>query len=222
MLAFLSQFAGILRRLRAEGLGVLSERFDRSPIATPAQLSRFARTRAAYVAQVSLYNYLKARMGTQFPRYFQDERFSRAIRAASLKLFAAALRDVVIFAVAHVAREGGGERAESMALADWCHRRALEEGFAEAGDEAPPAEAYARMEERVARVLWANVAQGDGAFADTLPALLESAPLAQAFLEQDVGLVSRALRFRWADVRAQFRRRADAEAVLAAWRDGKR
>ena len=64
-------------------LKALAIRFDKSPIDSVDGLAEFARTRSSYVAQTSLYGYLKARMGTRFPVYFEDEVFSVSIRAAS-------------------------------------------------------------------------------------------------------------------------------------------
>jgi len=63
------QFAGDLRR-------AFAERFDRGPIENVESMTRFARTRAAYVAQTSMFGYLKTRMGTSFQRHFEDDEFS--------------------------------------------------------------------------------------------------------------------------------------------------
>ena len=56
---------------------VFGIRFDKSPIQTVEALTDFVETRAAYVAQTSLYGYLKTRMGTRYPHMFRDEVFFR-------------------------------------------------------------------------------------------------------------------------------------------------
>ena len=72
------------------------ERFDRTPIDSVEGLNRFARTRASYVAQTALFDYLKARMGTQFRDYFMDDEFSRAIHDSSVKVFVSSLSDLTV------------------------------------------------------------------------------------------------------------------------------
>ena len=45
------------------------------PVTTRKQLYDFIDSRAAFVSQVTLYTYVKARAGTQFPKLFQNEDF---------------------------------------------------------------------------------------------------------------------------------------------------
>lgn len=194
---------------------IFAERFDRSPIASEEQLVRFLHTRSAYIAQESLYGYLKARMGTKFPQYFQDEEFSCAIRAATLKLFISCLSDLTVFAVAVLARDASTDTAQCTALARDCFRRALREGFASASDESIPEEAPAVFETRLERVLWSNAAQHENAFAGSIKDVIRYAPVIDEFKKLDRAIVGNSIRFRWRDVREQFRRRADARGVFA-------
>ena len=72
----------------------LAVRFDSSPIANSDQLTDFLQTRSAYVAQTSLYGYLKTRMGTSFRQYFEDDAFSQSIRVAAIKVYESCLADL--------------------------------------------------------------------------------------------------------------------------------
>ena len=207
-------FFTLCRSLPARLAGLFAERFDNSPIADRERLSRFLRTRAAYVAQESLYGYLKTRMGTQFPQYFQDEEFSRGIRQASLNLFVSCLADLTVFAVATLARDAGADPRQSIALAQDCFRRALRDGLAAAG-ESPPEGAESGFADRLARTLWANAAQGENAFAGSAEDLVRYAPVIEEFKRLDRAIVTNSIRFRWRDVREQFRRRAVAADIFA-------
>lgn len=213
----MGKFAGfldILGRLAR----VFSERFDKTPIDSRGVLVRFVRTRAAYIAQESLYGYLKTRMGTKFPQYFQDAEFSRAIRSASLKLYVSCLSDLTVFAVATVSSEAEIGEDESAALARDCFCAALKEGFEAADNEPVPAGALPEFDARLERVLWANAAQGENAFMGSAKDVVAYAPVIDEFKRLDGAIVSNSIRFRWRDVREQFRRRMDSAALVAEHR----
>lgn len=208
-----SQFLALFAQLPK----IFAERFDKSPIASMGRLSRFVHTRAAYIAQESLYGYLKARMGTKYPQYFQDEVFSRAIRAATLKLFISCLSDLTVFTVAVLGRETGAATAQCTALARDCFRRALREGLAAADCEPVPDAALVAFEERLERTLWTNAECEENAFTGSIGDVIRFAPVIEEFKKQDSEIVCNSIRFRWRDVREQFRRRADARGVIADW-----
>ena len=205
-----SDFLGILARLAR----VFSERFDKTPIDSLDMLARFVRTRAAYVAQESLYGYLKTRMGTKFPQYFQDAEFSRSIRSASLKLYVSCLSDLTVFAAATVSRSEEMDSDESAALARDCFGEALREGFAVADNEPVPENALAEFDARLERTLWANAAQGENAFMGSAKDIIAYAPVIDEFKRLDGTIESNSIRFRWRDVREQFRRRMDGAGIL--------
>ena len=210
------QFFSLVARLK----GIFAERFDKSPLSDRARLRRFLRTRAAYIAQESLYGYLKTRMGTQFPQYFEDPEFSRGIRIAALKLFASCLADLTVFTVANITRDTGAEREEAAALARECYQQALQEGLADAGEGAPSAETTARFEGRIAHLNWQHASEGENAFAGSAEDIIRYAPVIDEFKQLDRAIVMNSIRFRWRDVREQFRRRVAAADILADWRGG--
>ena len=52
------------------------------PITTRKDLVRFIDSRAAYVSQVTLYTYVKARAGTQYPKLFANTDFLTSLKIA--------------------------------------------------------------------------------------------------------------------------------------------
>jgi len=197
----------------------LAIRFDRSPIDTVELLIEFVRTRASYVAQTSLYGYLKARMGTRFPILFQDDVFSSSIRIAAVKLFVSCLGDLTVYAVAIASRDRRIGVPEAAALASHCFRHGMERGLAGIPPELVPANAVADFEGRAASTLWANAAQGTTAFAGSEKDIVRFAPVVDEFKALDEGIVSNSIRFRWGDVREQLRKRIDVDRVCDDWRD---
>jgi hypothetical protein len=200
-----------------KSLKSLAVRFDRSPISTVEALSEFNRTRAAYIAQTSMFGYLKTRMGTQFPTFFADEVFSRSIRAASAKLFVSCLGDVTTFAAGLCADGAGPE--QTRALAEHCFARGFALTLADLDDEFVPTNAEAEFATRAAHTDWHHAARSFNAFAGSEQDIVRFAPVVDAFKALDGEIVSNSIRFRWRDVREQLRRRINADGICADWRD---
>jgi len=199
-------------------LKALAIRFDRSPIDSVEALTEFVRTRASYVAQTSLYGYLKTRMGTRFPEFFKDEVFSSSIRIAATKLFVSCLGDLTVYAVAIAARDGRLEAHEAAALARRVFKNGMERGLADQPPEAIPDDAVTDFQSRTADTYWANAAQGIEAFAGSEKDIIRFAPVVDEFKELDREIVSNSIRYRWRDIREQLRKRIDAEGVCGDWR----
>ncbi|HUV33036.1 MAG TPA: hypothetical protein VMW31_05645 [Devosiaceae bacterium] len=194
----------------------LTIRFDRSPISTVESLSEFNRTRAAYIAQTSMFGYLKTRMGTSFTKFFEDEVFSRAIRAASAKLFVSCLGDVTTFAAGLCS--DGAAPDETRALAEHCFARGFALTLVDLEAEFVPADAEAEFAARAALTDWHHAAQSFNAFAGSERDIVRFAPVVDEFKALDREIVSNSIRFRWRDVREQLRRRIDAQGICADWR----
>jgi hypothetical protein len=197
-------------------------RFDKSPIQNVDKLAEFIHTRSAYVAQTSLYGYLKTRMGTRFRQVFEDDKFLPSINQAKWRTYGACLSDLTVFAAAVTGSENRLEKHEISDLARKCFETAVRQTFddAEAGE--VRAGIVERFEARVKLTNWPNAAIGETAFTSSPEVLLESAPIADELKEQDVEIVTNSIRFRWRDVREQLRKRIDRDAICADWQSSGR
>jgi hypothetical protein len=196
---------------------VFGIRFDKSAIQNVDNLAEFIQTRSAYVAQTSLYGYLKTRMGTRFRQVFEDDKFLPSINKAKWQTYGACLSDLTVFAAALT---GAGDRLKNNEISNLAHRcfaAALDQTFddAEAGE--VRAGIVERFEERLKLTHWANAAIGENAFTSSPKVLLESAPIADELKAQDIEIVTNSIRFRWRDVREQLRKRIDHDAICAHW-----
>jgi len=208
---------GVLARLLPRSLRALAIRFDRSPIDTVDLLTEYVRTRASYVAQTSLYGYLRTRMGTRYREHFEDKVFSTSIRGAAVRLFVSCLGDLTVYAVAVVNSRRPLDATEAAALAEHCFRHGIERGLAEVSPEMIPADALTDFVARIAVVHWANSAEGATAFAGSENDIVRFAPVVDEFKVLDREIVSNSIRFRWRDIREQLRKRIDAEGVCDDW-----
>ncbi len=209
-----------LTRILPGPLKALATRFDRSPIDSREGLAAFVRSRSAYVAQTSLYGYLKTRMGTQYARLFQDEVFVAAINAAKWPIFSACLADLTVYACARVAADANLDAEGAAALAQAVFERAAETGFEGAAMAAVGRPAIGDFAARAALTDWRAASEGAIAFSRSPQALVDHAPVSEEFRQLDADIVRNSVRFRWADVQRQLRKRLVAPALVADWRGG--
>ena len=65
-------------------------------------LTLFIQTKSAWVSQVTLYNYLKTRMGTKWVLHFDDEIFLASINKAKWNIYSIALQDLTFFTFSYL------------------------------------------------------------------------------------------------------------------------
>lgn len=186
------------------------------PIDTPEALSRFLDKRASFVAQTSLYGYLRTRAGMRYPELFDDDPFVASINTAKWHVWLDCLSDLAVYAGSRIAQQVPREmpRVARMMVV-------LVDGvLAQAGT---PAEAGAtfeahahRVRDRVARTDWLAIGQDEAAFTESPAGLVRWAPVMDELKELDEEIVRNSVRFRWQEIRSDFARHLDARAVLGA------
>ena len=65
-------------------------------------LTLFIQTKSAWVSQVTLYNYLKTRMGTKWVLHFDDEIFLASINKAKWNIYSIALQDLTFYSLSYL------------------------------------------------------------------------------------------------------------------------
>lgn len=186
------------------------------PITDPAGLRRFLESRAAYVAQTSLYGYLRTRAGMRYPELFDDDTFVRSINFAKWHLWLACLSDIAVYAggmLAHGAQVPPEAAGRLM-------RELVDATLAATGSPPDADEEFSEHARRVAARLalcnWAAVGDDDGAFVESPPALVKWAPIIDELKRLDEAIVTNSVRFRWQEVRRDLRRDLDAAAVMTS------
>jgi hypothetical protein len=198
-------------------LRLLWPRRRQAKVAGVDEFVDFLQRRSAYMAQSTLFGYLRTRMGVGFQQFFEDERFSAEIADARLRVFIACLGDLTIFAVALAGAEGRLEAQACARAAERCFGLALE-GALDPGDRLKAAQAPVDFSRRARSVDWASVHLGEAAFTASPRMLSEAAPVSDRIRRADREIVMNSMRFHWREVRDELRRAIDAHAVAAALR----
>ena len=66
------------------------------------ELENFIQTKSAWVTQVTLYSYLKTRMGTRYVLHFDDDVFMSSVNLAKWNIYSVALQDLALFAFSYL------------------------------------------------------------------------------------------------------------------------
>jgi hypothetical protein len=186
------------------------------PIATPESLARFLDQRASYVAQTSLYGYLRTRAGMRYPELFTDDPFVVSINIAKWHVWLDCLADLAVHAGSRIAQESPRELPRvARLMVETVESVLVGTGIpAEAGGEF--AAHASRVRDRVARTDWLAIGADDAAFTQSPAGLVRWAPVMDELKALDEEIVRNSVRFRWQEVRQEFSRQLDLAALLRA------
>jgi hypothetical protein len=186
------------------------------PVVDGDGLAVFLDTRASFIAQTSLYGYLRTRAGMRYPELFDDDPFVASINIAKWHCWLACLGDIAEYAGGLLARDGGAPAEQAGVLVVQLVDGILERTGkpADAGDEFLGHAAEIRA--RLAACNWAAVEDGEATFHASPTAVIRWAPIIEELKELDESIVRNSVRFRWQEVRRDLRKCLDAPAVMRA------
>lgn len=192
----------------------IGRRWRQEPIVDAAGLRQFLETRASFVAQTSLYGYVRTRAGMRYPELFDDDGFVVSLNLAKWQIWLACLSDIAVHAGGRLA---GGRPAAAPEVGRLM-QRLVAEILADTGipaDAGPQFAESARLVlERVAACDWAAVGDAEAAFTESPPSLVRWAPIVDELKQLDEPIVLNSVRFRWQQVRRDLEGALDADAVL--------
>ena len=204
------------------------------PLASLPHLSDFVRDQAAFVSQVALYTYVKARSGTSFPKLFQHQEFLTSLHIARWHIFAAAVIDLAVFAAMQLLDKTNATNAkpdanplqvkqEITALAH--HLGEVAFAGIDQKDVAPKvfSDALGAIAGRVKTnntppAPTKSSTNPPTVFFASADAFLHWAPMAEAFKKDDEEIMRNSIEMRWIEVRRAFHTRLKADAVYGDWR----
>ena len=66
------------------------------------ELENFIQSKSAWVTQVTLYGYLKTRMGTRYVLHFENDKFMGSVNQAKWNIYSVALQDLTFFTFSYL------------------------------------------------------------------------------------------------------------------------
>lgn len=210
MIDFAGRLADVLRHIRP---------FRRQPaIADAATHVDFLAGRSAFVAQKKLFEYVKQRMGTSYPKHFEDDEFVASLDKARWRVYAACMSDLALWMAGQLLAAGATAEA-SAAIARVSHARAVDLRFRDGAFDGDTDALQTEFEARLALADWTNLANADfAAFERSSHELVRWAPISDQLKRHDREIVENSLRFAWLDVREAFRSNVRPAELIASWR----
>jgi len=83
-------------------LGMFKSILPKKKIKNLSDLESFIQKKSAWVSQVTLYNYLKTRMGTKYVLHFDNEKLLSSINKAKWNIYSVALQDLTFFSFSYL------------------------------------------------------------------------------------------------------------------------
>ena len=167
------------------------------------ELEDFIQTKSAWVSQVTLYGYLKTRMGTRYVLHFDNDEFMKSVNKAKWNIYAVALQDLNFFAFSYLKKNFNFQDTNK---AREIYFNILDD---ETNNNMPLEiieEAKKKFEERYSAINWDNY-YADLPFNPSALSLYKWAPIAEELKTLDRKIVLNSVILKWDVVKKEFKER---------------
>ena len=163
-------------------------------------LKNFIQKKSAWVSQVTLYNYLKTRMGTKWVLHFDDEKFLASINTAKWNIYSISLQDLTFYSLSYLKVFYNYQETESA-------KNIYEEILNEESINGMPEDIILRgkekFAERLKKVDW-NIYYKSWPFNESALTLYEWAPIAEDLKTLDRKIVLNSMILKWDNIKDEF------------------
>ena len=163
-------------------------------------LTSFVQKKSAWVSQVTLYNYLKTRMGTKWVLHFDDEIFLTSINKAKWNIYAVALQDLIFYSLSYLKVFHDYQETEKA-------NEMYEEILNKETKNGMPKEiillAKEKFTERLKKIDWSTYYKS-WPFNESALALYNWAPIAEELKSLDRKIVLNSMILKWDNIKNEF------------------
>ena len=166
-------------------------------------LEAFIQTKSAWVTQVTLYGYLKTRMGTRYVLHFENDEFMSSVNLAKWNIYVVALQDLIFFTFSYLKdnfRYNETNNAKEIFL------KILDDEISNKMPLEIIEKAKKNFEERYHNINWENY-YNDLPFNPSALSLYEWAPIAEDLKTLDRKIVLNSVILKWDVVKKEFNER---------------
>ena len=163
-------------------------------------LEIFIQNKSAWVSQITLYSYLKTRMGTKYVLHFDDEIFLSSINTAKWNIYAIALQDLIFYTLSYLnvffnfQEMENAKKIYEKILNDELKNK-MPENIIENGKEI--------FNKRLQKIEWKNYYKS-WPFNESALALYEWAPVAKELKTLDRKIVLNSMILKWENIQKEF------------------
>tara|TARA_B100000424_G_scaffold123508_1_gene93639 strand:- start:858 stop:1484 length:627 start_codon:yes stop_codon:yes gene_type:complete len=165
-------------------------------------LEDFIQKKSAWVTQVTLYGYLKTRMGTKYVLHFDNEKFLGSINKAKWNIYYVALQDMIFYSLSYLnIKKNFQENGHAKKIYHSILEREKLNGMPEEVIE----KARKLFEERYDNIDWKKYSD-DLPFNKSALALYEWAPIAEELKTLDRKIVLNSMILKWDNIKEEFQK----------------
>ena len=163
-------------------------------------LEIFIQNKSAWVSQITLFSYLKTRMGTKYVLHFDDEIFLSSINTAKWNIYAIALQDLIFYTFSYLSvfynfkEMNNAKKIYEKILNDELNNK-MPENIINNGKEI--------FNKRLQKVEWKNYYRS-WPFNESALALYEWAPVAKELKILDRKIVLNSMILKWENIQKEF------------------
>ena len=169
------------------------------------ELEEFIQSKSAWVSQVTLYGYLKTRIGTRYVLHFDNEEFMKSVNLAKWNIYAVSLQDLTFFSFSYLKVHFN---FEEMNKAKEIFLKILDD---ETSNNMPPdiiEEAKKSFNERLEKINWESY-YSNIPFNQSALSLHKWAPIADELKSLDRKIVLNSSILKWDVIKKEFRERIE-------------
>ena len=166
-------------------------------------LEDFIQTKSAWVSQVTLYGYLKTRMGTRYVLHFENDEFMKSVNLAKWNIYAVALQDLTFFIFSYLKSNTNYQDVDK---AKEIFLKILDDEITNKMPLNVIEDAKKNFEDRLQNIDW-NIYCNDLPFNLSALSLYKWAPISDELKELDRKIVLNSVILKWDVVKKEFKER---------------
>ena len=164
------------------------------------ELENFIQTKSAWVTQVTLYGYLKTRMGTRYVLHFENDEFMGSVNLAKWNIYSVALQDLTFFTFSKLKADFN---YQEMKKAEEIFFKILDDETSNKMPQDIIEEAKKNFVERMKGINW-DTYHNDLPFNPSALSLYKWAPIAEELKNLDRKIVLNSVILKWNVVKKEF------------------
>ena len=167
------------------------------------ELSEFIQKKSSWVSQVTLYGYLKTRMGTKYVLMFDDEIFLSSINKAKWNIYVVALQDLTLYTISYLnVFHNYNDTSKAKEIYDEIIVNEIKNGM----PEELASRGKEKFQERLNKIDWKKY-YNSWPFNESALALYEWAPIAEELKTLDRKIVLNSMILKWDNIKEEFEKR---------------
>ena len=168
-------------------------------------LESFIQSKSAWVTQVTLYGYLKTRMGTRYVLHFENDKFMGSVNLAKWNVYAVALQDLTFFTFSYLKANLNYQETDK---AKEVFLKILDDETTNKMPIEIIEESKKSFDERLKNINWENY-YNELPFNPSALSLFKWAPIADELKTLDRKIVLNSMILKWDIVKKEFKERVE-------------